>query len=147
WLTLPEFLRSERIDIILNGYEWTPPRAERMAASRPYYIYQLQLLGRAEGGIRSWEDLRVRPGQPRRQIAVLGGCAAADYLHEHGGGGATLAEYGGNTTALPRARTGVLAAPLLALPMAIFYRDQPQGRGLAFVGEPVGRGYYVIYAR
>jgi len=77
WNTLPEFLRAKKIDIILNGYEWTPSRAERMAASRPYYIYELQLLGRdAPDGIKSWDDLRRKPGKPKRQVGVLGGCAA-----------------------------------------------------------------------
>ncbi len=148
WLTLPEFLRSGKIDIILNGYEWTPARAERMAASRPYYIYQLQLLGRAgEGGIASWEELRASPSHSRRQIAVLGGCAASEYLHSHWEGDADIVEYDGNTNAMLQVRNGVHDATLLDLPMAVFYRDKPQGKGLRFVGEPVGRGYYVIYAR
>ncbi|GJQ27649.1 MAG: amino acid ABC transporter permease [Phycisphaerae bacterium] len=146
WLTLPEFLRSGKIDIILNGYEWSHARAERMAASRPYYIYQLQLLGR-DGGIGAWEDLRATPGRPRRQIAVLGGCAASEYLHAHWETDADIIEYDGNTNAMLQVRNGVHDATLLDLPMAVFYRDKPQGKGLRFVGEPVGRGYYVIYAR
>lgn len=146
WLTLPEFLRSGKIDIILNGYEWSPARAERMAASRPYYIYQLQLLGR-DGGIGDWEDLRATPGRPRRQIAVLGGCAASEYLHAQWETDADIIEYDGNTNAMLQVRNGVHDATLLDLPMAVFYRDKPQGKGLRFVGEPVGRGYYVIYAR
>ncbi|QDV90795.1 Inner membrane amino-acid ABC transporter permease protein YecS [Phycisphaerae bacterium RAS2] len=146
WLTLPEFLRSGKIDIILNGYEWTPARAERMAASRPYYIYQLQLLGRV-GGIGSWDDLRATTGRAKRQIAVLGGCAASEFLNAQWGAEADIIEYDGNTNAMLQVRNGVHDATLLDLPMAVFYRDKPQGSGLRFVGEPVGRGYYVVYAR
>src|SRR5438477_9813324 len=46
WQTLPSFLEKGEIDIILNGYEWTPSSAAQMLASRPYYIYELQLLAR-----------------------------------------------------------------------------------------------------
>jgi polar amino acid transport system substrate-binding protein len=138
WNTLPEFLRSRKIDIVLNGYEWTESRAERMAASRPYYIYELQLLGRdAPNGMTSWNDLR----------AVLGGCAASIYLHEHWANDVDIIEYDGNTNAMLQVRNAVHDATLLDLPMAIFYRDQPQGHGLRFVGDPVGRGFYVAYAR
>lgn len=148
WLTLPEFLRSGKIDIILNGYEWTSARAVRMGASRPYYIYQLQLLGRTgEGGIGSWEDLRASPNRPRRQIAVLGGCAASEYLHARWETDADIIEYDGNTNAMLQVRNGVHDATLLDLPMAVFYCDKPQGKGLRFIGEPVGQGYYVVFAR
>ena len=43
--------------------------------------------------------------------------------------------------------SGLHDATLQDLPIAVFYRNLPQGRGLKFVGEPVGRGYYVMYVR
>ncbi|MFO0974273.1 MAG: ABC transporter permease subunit [Phycisphaerae bacterium] len=149
WNTLPEFLASGRIDIILNGYEWTPGRAARMAATRPYYIYELQLLTRADDArIRALADLRVAPPAGGRwSVSVLGGTSAANYLRDRFGETVALAEYNGNTDAMAQVRAGVHDATLADLPVAIFYRDQPQGRGLRFAGPPVEPGYYVIFAR
>ena len=48
-----------QIDIVLNGYELTPARAGQMLHTRPYYIYQLVLLGRpGDPQLRSWDDVR-----------------------------------------------------------------------------------------
>ena len=44
-------------------------------------------------------------------------------------------------------RSGVDTATLQDLPIAIFYKDQPQGQSLRFVDQPVGRGYYVMYTK
>ncbi len=146
WNTLPQFLHTGKIDIILNGYEWTPERAARMQATRPYYIYELQLLARAENSpIQSWEDL-LTPKQ-KYTVGILEGSAAATYMREHFGDRVELRPYDGNTNAMAQVRNGVDAATLQDLPIAIFYRDLPQGQGLRFVGEPVGRGHYVMYAR
>jgi len=41
----------------------------------------------------------------------------------------TSFEYDGNTNAMLQVRNGVHDATLLDLPMAIFYRDKPQGKG------------------
>lgn len=147
WNTLPEFLRAGKIDIILNGYEWTPQRAARMLATRPYYIYELQLLARAtDDRLRSWEDLRRRPNQPRRSVSVLGGTAAANFLSSNWADDVDVVEYNGNTDAMAQVRTGVHDATLADLPVAIHFRDKPQSAGLRFVGEPIEPGYYVIFA-
>ncbi len=147
WNTLPEFLRAAKIDIILNGYEWTPQRAARMLATRPYYIYELQLLARAtDDQVRSWDDLRRRPNQPRRSVSVLGGTAAANFLASNWADDVDVVEYNGNTDAMAQVRAGVHDATLADLPVAIYFRDKPQGAGLRFVGEPIEPGYYVIFA-
>ena len=39
-------LDSGRIDLVINGYEWTEQRARDYLATRPYYVYQLQLMVR-----------------------------------------------------------------------------------------------------
>ncbi|HUN80239.1 MAG TPA: ABC transporter substrate-binding protein/permease [Phycisphaerae bacterium] len=146
WNTLPEILRSGSINIILNGYEWTPQRAARMSASRPYYIYELQLLGRAENpALRTWDDLK-RITSHRPQVAVLRGTAAADYCKTK----LTyvdVVEYDGTTDAMAQVRNGLHDATLTDWVAAVFYRDKPQAAGLQFIGEPVAPGYYVIYAR
>jgi len=148
WNTLPSFLDSDKIDIILNGYELTPARSAQMAASRPYYIYELQLLARDDDTrIRSWDDLRKPPPDRKWQISVLGGTAAAQYLRENFADSVDIVEYNGNTDAMLQVRSGVHDATLADLCVALFFRDQPQEKGLRFVGQPVAPGYYVIYAR
>ena len=146
WNTLPEFLRTGTIDVILNGYEWTPERAAYLRSTRPYYIYELQLLGReGDAGLKSWDDLRPDARGARPQVSVLRSSSSEAYLKQHLGERVEIVGYDGNTDAMAQVRQGLHAATLEDLPIAIFYRDQPQGRGLRFVGDPVGRGYYVMY--
>lgn len=148
WNTLPEFLRSGRIDLILNGYEWSADRAANMLASRPYYIYELQLLARQdEQRLRGWGDLNELIDGRRWSISVLGGTSAANLLSERYAETVEVVEYNGNTDAMAQVRGGVHDATVADLPVAIFYRKQPQAAGLKFVAEPVEPGYYVIYAR
>lgn len=148
WNTLPELLRSGAIDIILNGFEWTDERASRMAASRPYYVYELQLLARHDdGAVQTWDDLKRRPHGRRPQLAVLRGTAAADYVREKWGEFVDVIEYDGNTDAMAQVRNGLHEATLADWVVAVFYRDQPQERGLRFIGSPVGPGFYVAYSR
>lgn len=148
WATLPEFLENKSIHVVLNGYEWTPGRAERMTATRPYYIYELQLLARRdETRFSSMEDLCHPPPGIRYKVSVLGGSAPDSYLREHCQSSIELYEYDGNVNAMQQVVNGLHDATLQDLPIAVFYRNLPQGRGLKFVGEPVGRGYYVMYVR
>lgn len=148
WDTLPEFLENDSIDVVLNGYEWTPDRAARMLATRPYYIYELQLLARKDDArFQSIDDLKNGPAGARYHIGVLGGSAAAAYLREHFSGSVDLFEYDGNTNAMAQVQSGLHDATLQDLPIAIFYRNQSQGRNLRFAGPPVGQGYYVMYLR
>lgn len=145
WDKLPDLMSRGDIDIVLNGYEWTPPRAAAYGASIPYYIYELQLLGRrGDAGLTSWEDvLRPRDGR-RKRIAVLGGSAAEDYLRRLPGEPAEVVRFDGATDAMRAVELGVdgLDANLQDLPVWTFFEAGfPQLRA---VGEPVGRGYYVV---
>jgi polar amino acid transport system substrate-binding protein len=56
WDMLLPTLQTGRIDLVLNGYEWTDARARRYLATRPYYVYQLQLMAPRGGPLRSWAD-------------------------------------------------------------------------------------------
>lgn len=148
WSTLPEFLENKSIHVVLNGYEWTPGRAERMTSTRPYYIYELQLMARAdESRFASVDELCNSPAGVRYKVSVLAGSAPDIYLRARCGDRVELFEYDGNVNAMQQVTSGLHDATLQDLPIAVFYRNLPQGRGLKFVGEPVGRGYYVMFVR
>lgn len=148
WDKLPDLLDRGDIDIVLNGYEWTPDRAERYGASVPYYVYELQLLSRKVGNspLRSWEDV-LNPAGEKRRISVLGGSAAHDYLVEHADGKAEVVLFDGATDAMRAAEIGIdgIDGNLQDLPVWTFYRDGFPN--LTAVGSPVGRGYYVALVR
>ena len=64
------------------------PRAARRdyLATRPYYVYQLQLMVPRGGPIRSWADLKQpQPGGGRWTVGVLVGSAADTFAAEQGG--------------------------------------------------------------
>ncbi len=147
WQNLPALLDTRQIDIVLNGYELTPARAGRMEHTRPYYIYQLVLLGRRDNPrLKSWGDLhRGEPGEPKLKIGVLEASGAHAYLNEHFSSNVEIVVYEGTTDAMREVETGKLDATLADLPAATFYRDR--FARLVTVGEPVGRGYYVIFVR
>jgi polar amino acid transport system substrate-binding protein len=127
---------------VLNGYEWTPERARDMASTLPYYVYELQLLARADAGAEGgwgWLD-----APPKKRVGVLGGSAAELFLErEHPA--LELVSYDGNTNAMGDVVLGRLDATLQDLPIALFYG--PDFPALAFVGPPVEPGRYVIFVR
>jgi polar amino acid transport system substrate-binding protein len=98
------------------------------------------------GPIRSWGDLTgPKPGGDRWRVGVLGGSAAETFARDEGGATVDVVAYTGATDAMLSVTNGQLDATLQDLPAARFYaRHYP---GLELVGEPVGRGYYVIYLR
>ena len=146
WDALLPTLDAGHVDLVVNGYELTPSRAERYLATRPYYIYQLQVMAPRGGPVRSFDDLtRPRPDGGRWRVAVLGGSAAESYAAEHGGANVEIISFNGATDAMMAVTNGQADATLQDLPAARFYRDQyPK---LDLVGPPVGRGYYVMYLR
>lgn len=147
WDKMPDLLRAQKVDIVMNGYEWTPDRLETMEASIPYYVYALQLLARkGDASLQSWEDLRKPgPGGAKRRIGVLTSSSAHRHVLEHFGRDAEIVEYDGNTDAMRETETGKIDACVQDTPIASFYA--PRFPTLAFIGEPVAEGYYVIYAR
>lgn len=147
WDKMPELVRTAKVDIVLNGYEWTPARAESMDATLPYYVYGLQLLARRDNAaLERWEQLTAAaPGAARPKVGVLTGSAAETYLHEKLEGRVEIVTYDGNTDAMREVETRKLDATLQDTPIATFYG--PRFPALRPVGAPVGRGYYVIYLR
>jgi polar amino acid transport system substrate-binding protein len=146
WDKLLQVLGSGRIDLVINGYELTEAHARDYLATRPYYVYQLQLMARRGGAIRAWADLkRKKPGGGRWTVGVLTSSAADTFATEQGGPQVDVKRFDGGTDAMTATQNGQIDATLQDLPAALFYRDRFAGLELA--GAPESRGYYVIYVR
>ena len=131
---------------MINGYEWTEQRARDYLATRPYYVYQLQLMMRRGGAVRSWADLKQpRPGGGRWTVAVLVGSAAETFAFEQGGSNVDVVRFDGATDAMTAVQNGQYDATLQDVPAARFYSKRFPG--LEVIGPPESHGYYVIYVR
>jgi polar amino acid transport system substrate-binding protein len=144
WDRMLDLLRARRCDIVLNGYEWMPARLDVMEATIPYYVYGLQLLAREKDGL-TWRELESGSTHRTRRIGVLGGSAAERYLRDLSLRSVEILSYEGSTDAMREVETGKLDGTLQDSPAASFYRSRFPA--LHPIGAPVGRGYYVIYAR
>jgi polar amino acid transport system substrate-binding protein len=152
WSMLPQDLKRGDIDLILNGYEWSPEREQEMASTIPYYIYQLQLIARRDDtSLEGWTSLRYKAGQPRKKrVGVLRGSAAHRYLEREYGNDIILEAVGedGSTGVMLKVNTGGLDATVQDLPAARFYVEKDRTfANLALKGDPIEPGYYVIFVR
>jgi polar amino acid transport system substrate-binding protein len=146
WDKQPDLLRTGKIHIIINGYEFTPERAAFMDASIPYYIYDLQLLARTDDNtIRSWDDLKSPRAGRKLKVGVLIASAADTYATNFCGDDCEVVRYDGSTDAMREVETTKLAATVQDGPIASFYG--PRFSKLRNVGDPVAPGYYVMYVR
>ncbi|MBX6311874.1 MAG: ABC transporter permease subunit [Isosphaeraceae bacterium] len=146
WDQLLEVLNRGMVDAVVNGYELTPSRVHDYLPTRPYYIFQLQLMAPRGGRIHSWEDVQTPRADRRRwRLGVLGGSAAEAFAKEHGGPQIEVHYFNGATDAMMAVANGQMDATLQDLPAARFYQDRFPTLELA--GPPVGRGYYVMYLR
>ncbi len=149
WDKMPDMLRAQKCDLIMNGFELMPERLDVMDATMPYYVYGLQLmLRKGDPTFRGWDDLRAQ----HAKVGVLTGSGAEEYMREFCGDGAgdeskscEVINYDGNTDSMREVETGKLDATLQDTPIASFYA--PRFPALVSEGEPVGTGYYVIYVR
>jgi polar amino acid transport system substrate-binding protein len=146
WDMLPRLLDLGQCDIVVNGYEWTEPRARDYLATRPYYVYQLQLMVPRGSPLRTWDDLeQPRPGGGRWTVGALAGSAADTFTAEQGGKNVRAIQFSGATDAMTAVQNGQYDATLQDVPAARFYLDRYPGLELA--GPPESHGYYVIYTR
>ena len=146
WDALLPTLAAGHVDVVINGYELTDARMARYAASRPYYVYQLQVMGLRQGAIRSFDDLRQRrPDGKPWVVSVLGGSAAESFIRDQGLDSIDLVTFNGATDCMMAVSNGQSDATLQDLPAARFY--QPHYPALGLLGPPVGKGYYVLYLR
>jgi polar amino acid transport system substrate-binding protein len=148
WDKLPDLLTRGDLDIVLNGYEWTPARAASFGTSIPYYIYELQLLGRKDdAALKSWGDVAQPPDGRKKRIAVLGGSAAHEYLEQRFSDQVEIVIFDGATDAMRGVELQLdgLDANLQDLPVWTYFQNGFPA--LAPVDSPVGRGYYVALTR
>ena len=146
WDRLLQNLDNGQVDLVINGYEWTESRARNYLATRPYYIYQFQLIARRGGPLRSWEDVtRIVPQKRPWRIGVLVNSAADTFASEVGNSKVEVVHFDGATDAMTAVVNGQIDGTLQDLPAALFYRNRYPD--LALAGPPVGHGYYVIYVR
>ncbi len=148
WDKLPDLLQRGDIDIVLNGYEWSPARADRFGMSIPYYVYELQLLGRdGDSTLKNWNDVFFPPDGRKKRIAVLGGSAAHDYVKSKLGDRAEVVLFNGVSDAMRATELNVdgIDANLQDLPIWTFYQGGfPELRA---IDGPVSPGFYVAMTR
>jgi polar amino acid transport system substrate-binding protein len=146
WEMLPQILDRGTIDVVLNGFEWSPEREQLWSSTVPYYIYKLELMTRtSDGSIRSWDDLAVQPAKLRKSVGVLQGSAAERYVEDRYGDAVVVKKYPELTSVMGLVEQGQLDALVQDVPIGIHY--SPDFPGLHTVGEPQAPGYYVGYVR
>jgi polar amino acid transport system substrate-binding protein len=150
WVMLPQDLKARRdIDVILNGYEYTPQRARDMAATIPYFLYRLQLVVGPKSKINDWDDLRGK------RVGVLADSAAhryAEKLKKEWRGDLQVLPFTTGTTdllSMLRAATPQIDATVQDSPVVRYYVEQGHdGFGdLKVKGDAVEPGTYVLYLR
>jgi polar amino acid transport system substrate-binding protein len=159
WDTLPQALQRGDIDIILNGYEWTPARERQMASTIPYYVGGLQLIvrkDRTKGAdpITSWADLHRRNANgSKKVVAVLAASSSQRYVEREYAGDVEIIvlQDEGTTGAMDQVVKGRYDATVQDDLTAGYYVAVAEfTEQLQIVGPklmPKGEGYYVIYTR
>lgn len=125
WDKLLQVLDAGRLDLVCNGYEWTETRARDYLATRPYYVYQLQLMARRGSSYRSWADLKQpKPGGGRWTVGVLVASAADTFAAEQGGPHVEVVRFDGATDAMTAVQNGQYDTTLQDVPAARFYHER-----------------------
>jgi polar amino acid transport system substrate-binding protein len=151
WDMLPQDLARGDIDVILNGYEWTPDRERKMASTIPYYVYRLQLVVAPGSPIHDWDDLRRSRSGRQLKVGVLSDSAAHRYLEKtYGDRDVQIVALAveGSTGLMGMVRNGKLDATVQDNLAALYYVGQKHDYGdLRIVGAPIEPGYFVLYVR
>src|SRR6266850_7581371 len=112
WDQLIPALDRGNFDIILSGLEITPEHQQRVAMSRPYFVYAQQIVTRADDtGIMKLEELKGK------RVGVLSGSAAEKLLADFKAAEAKV--YPGNVESLRDLKARRLDAALMDLPIAL----------------------------
>jgi polar amino acid transport system substrate-binding protein len=126
-------------DFIMNGFEITPDRKARLRLTRPYYIYTLQLVARAdETRFQTLDEIKAKG----LKVGTLNETAASRLLEQQK---INVKAYDGQAEPYQDLELGRVDAVLMDLPIAEYYaRPKPT---LKFVGDSFGTGGYAIAFR
>src|SRR5258706_1365359 len=114
WDQLTPALERGNFDILLNGLELTPDNQQRIAMSRPYFVYAQQIMTRTDtDGLTTLEALKGKP------VGVLSSTVAQRLVEKMGG--ADLRIYPGNVEGFRDLKAGRIDAVVLDLPIAPLY--------------------------
>jgi len=137
WETLVSALQRKSFDVIVNGLEPTGDRAQQIAFSNPYYIFQLQLtVRRDDNRIHSIDDCKDKV------VGTLGNTAASRLLQQRN---TPYRAYQDPVGAYRDLELKRIDAVVMDVPAEAFYaRDNTK---LKQAGPPFSRGAYVIGLR
>jgi polar amino acid transport system substrate-binding protein len=144
---LPTLKRGD-VDFAMNGLEISPNNLRHARFTRPYYIYQLQLIARVdETRFTTLEECK----EQGLKVGSLSGSAAAKLLDDM----RILKPYDDQDGPFKDLVQKQIDAVLFDLPIALYYvipDDTIEHRkknypGLKFVGQPFAEGYYGIAVR
>jgi polar amino acid transport system substrate-binding protein len=148
WDAIPDALARGNIDIALNGLEFLPEREKEFPSTVPYFVYTLRLIVNKDNAtIRSWDDLK-KPAGKKYRIGVLRGSFAQRYMDDLFGKVAEIIPTKEVDETFQLVEDGDrMDATVQDSPAAIYYVQSGQRPKLKVVGEPAGKGYYVILTR
>lgn len=142
--TLLNDIERGDIDLAMNGLEILPDRLERVRFTKPYYLYQLQLIVKDDSDIQSLADIKEK----KLSVGTLRGSAAVRVLEKEG---IPVKEYDGQDDAFAPLRGGEIAGVLYDVPIAVYYaapdKSLPFRRvnpGVRFAGPAFAEGVYGI---
>ena len=152
WDNLPDLLkrpnlgRADDLDVVLNGYEFTPERDAETPTTVPYYVYTFRLIARRDDKtVQSWAGLGGQ--EDRKRVGVLRGSASQKYLEARYGDTVEIIPTETVTEQLDLVRDKRMDATVQDSPAAAYYVAEGRYPALRVVDEPVGTGYYVILTR
>src|SRR6266487_3363871 len=123
WDGLVPGLERSEYDVVINGLEITPERAERIHFSNPYFYSTLTMTLRLdEARIRGPEDLR---GHTAGTLKVT---FAEKYLQNLGG--VTVRSYEGQVNPYVDLALGRIDAAVMDTPIALYYATGPQVKNI-----------------
>ncbi|VTS07530.1 ABC transporter substrate-binding protein/permease [Tuwongella immobilis] len=150
WSKLPELLaKGNAIDVVMNGYEFSWTTEEQYPSTIPYFIYTLRLVAHPDDdSIQSWDDLRAKPGRPKKRVGVLTGSLAHRYLER---------EFKDDVEILANddvanvydlvSRKQQLDATVQDSPSAVYFLNHDYRGKLKLVGDAREPNFYVILTR
>jgi polar amino acid transport system substrate-binding protein len=124
-------------DFAMNGLEITPDRQKKLIFTRPYYVYKLQLVVRADDS--RFKTLTDLDGRDDVTVGTLEDTAAERLLQSRK---IKYKNYDGQVEPYQDLGLGRIDAVLLDLPIAVYYAKPD--KKLRFAGEPLEPGYYAI---